>query len=64
MSEWIDVCLKVLKSDKCLVIGCEPKEVEIMLSKLSHKGLMLCVECGSEREARSVLKIVEHNSGK
>jgi len=63
MSEWIDVCSKILKSDKCLVIGCEPKEVEIILSKLSYRGLMLCIGCRSEREARSVLKIVDHHSG-
>lgn len=59
MSEWINVCLKVLKSGKCLVIECKPEEVEFMLSRLNYRGLMLCIPCKSEREARSVIKIIE-----
>ncbi|MEM1582783.1 MAG: hypothetical protein QXK89_09800 [Candidatus Bathyarchaeia archaeon] len=63
MSEWINVCLKVLKNNKCLVVECKPEEVEIMLSKLSYRGLMLCIPCRSEKEAKSVLKIIDRHSG-
>lgn len=61
MSNWLDVCLKVLNSGKCLVIECNPEEVEFLLSKLSYRGLMLCIPCKSEREARSVLRIIERH---
>lgn len=63
MREWIDVCRKVLSSGKCLVISCSPNEVETMLSRLIFRGLMLCVHCRSEKEAKSVLKIAERYSG-
>ena len=59
MSEWIDVCAKVLDTGKCLQIGCRPDEVEFLVSKLKHDGLFLSTQCTSEREAHSVLKIVE-----
>lgn len=59
MSEWIDVCTKVLNADKCLQISCEPGEVEFLLSKLKHEGLFLSTHCATEKEARNVLKIVE-----
>jgi hypothetical protein len=63
MAEWTDLCLKILNADKCLVISCEPEEVEILLSKLKRKGLMLCVSCRDEGEAKNVLKIAEHCRG-
>jgi len=59
MSEWLDVCAKILDAGKCLQITCKPEEVEFLLSKLKHGGLFLCTYCRTEREARSVLKIVE-----
>jgi len=59
MSEWIDVCTKVLNAGKCLQINCEPDEVEFLLSKLGHGGLFLSTYCGTEKEARSILKITE-----
>jgi 5-methyltetrahydrofolate--homocysteine methyltransferase len=61
MREWIDVCRKVLDADKCLVIGCEPGEVGFLLSRLEHGGLLLCTDCRTEKEARSVLRIVERH---
>lgn len=60
MLAWIHVCQKILDANKCLVINCEPEEVESLLSRLKHRGLMLCVSCRSEREAKSLLKIAEH----
>ncbi|MEM2938856.1 MAG: hypothetical protein QXU95_01080 [Candidatus Bathyarchaeia archaeon] len=63
MSAWIDLCLKILNADKCLVISCEPEEVELLLSKLKYRGLMLCVSCRDEKEARNILKIAEHHNG-
>ncbi|MFB0562501.1 MAG: hypothetical protein ACETWM_14945 [Candidatus Lokiarchaeia archaeon] len=59
MSEWIDVCNKVLEADKCLQIHCEPHEVEFLLSKLKHEGLLLSTYCKSKKEAQSILKLVE-----
>ena len=59
MSEWTDLCAEVLDAGKCLQISCTPKEVELLLSKLKDGGLFLSTHCSSEREARSVLRIVE-----
>lgn len=59
MSEWVDVCRRVLDAGKCLQISCNPNEVEFLLSKLTHEGLFLSTDCGTEKEARSVLKIAE-----
>jgi len=59
MSEWVDVCAKVLNAGKCLQIGCMPSEVEFLLSKLKHEGLLITTHCGTEKEARSLLKIIE-----
>jgi len=62
MSEWIDVCSKVLNAGKCLQISCEPEEVQFLLSKLKHEGLLLSIRCRTEKEAHSVLKVVERYS--
>ena len=59
MSEWVDVCAKVLNAGKCLQIGCMPNEVEFLLSKLKHEGLFISTHCSTEKKARSVLKITE-----
>jgi len=59
MSKWVNICSKILNADKCLQIWCRPDEVEFLLSELKHEGLFLCTICSTEREARSVLKIVE-----
>jgi hypothetical protein len=59
MSEWTDLCAKVLDADKCLQIACTPDKVESLLSKLKHGGLFLSTHCSSETEARSVLRIAE-----
>ncbi len=59
MKEWIDVCCKVLDAGKCLVIGCEPQEVTYLLDRLKHGGLMLCTGCGTEKEAKDLLRKVE-----
>jgi len=59
MSKWIEVCNRVLNAGKCLQISCAPSEVKFLLSKLRHKGLFICTNCGSEKEAHDLLKIVE-----
>jgi len=61
MSEWLHVCRKILDAGKSLYIGCEPTEVEFILSKLPHKGLFIYSPCKTEREARSLMKIVERH---
>jgi 5-methyltetrahydrofolate--homocysteine methyltransferase len=61
MSRWVDVCVKILDAGKCLYIDCMPNEVEFLLSKLSHKGLFLSTNCRTEKEAQSVIKIVERH---
>jgi len=61
MSEWLEVCARVLNAGKCLQISCEPYEVEFLLSKLKHEGLFLCTSCSTEKEARSILKRVERH---
>ena len=60
MSAWIHVCQKIFDANKCLVISCKPEEVEFLLSRLNHRGLMLCISCRSEKEAENLLKIAEH----
>jgi hypothetical protein len=57
MSKWVDVCNKVLSAGKCLQISCSPEEVRFLLSKLRHEGLFISTSCGSEKEARSLLKL-------
>jgi len=61
MSRWVDVCSKILDAGKCLQISCEPHEVEFLLSRLKHEGLLLATHCNTEREARSLLKMVERS---
>lgn len=56
MKEWVDVCNKVLSSEKCLQIFCEPDEVEFLLSRLKSEGLFLCIYCDTEDEAYHLLK--------
>lgn len=62
MSEWLDVCKRIQDAGKCLQVDCEPHEVEFLLSKLKHEGLLLCTFCMSRKEAQNVLKIVERYS--
>jgi len=61
MSEWLDVCRKVLDAGKCLQITCKPEEVDFLLSNLKHEGLFISTYCRSEKEAREVLKIAERH---
>ncbi len=56
MSEWIDVCSRVLDAGKCLQIGCASNEVEFLLSNLKHEGLFITTYCGTEEEAREILR--------
>ncbi len=62
MSKWLDVCTCIQDAGKCLQIDCEPHEVEFLLSKLKHEGLLLCAFCMSKKEAQNVLKIMERHS--
>jgi len=62
MSQWIDVCAKILDAGKCLQIGCRPDEVKLLFSKLKHEGLFISTHCETEREAYSILKIAEQYS--
>jgi len=62
MSQWLDVCCRVLEAGKCLQISCRPDEVEFLLSSLDHRGLFLCTRCESEEQAREVMKKVERLS--
>ncbi|MEM2848747.1 MAG: trimethylamine corrinoid protein 2, partial [Candidatus Bathyarchaeia archaeon] len=59
MSKWVNVCRRVLDAGRCLQISCEPWEVEFLLSKLKHEGLLLQTWCHSEEEAQRILKMVE-----
>ncbi len=62
MSEWLDVCRRILDAGKCLQISCMPEEVDFLLSNLKHEGLFISTHCRSEKEAREVLKIAERHS--
>lgn len=62
MSEWLDVCRRVLDAGKCLQISCKPEEVDFLLSHLKHEGLFISTYCRSEKEARQVLRIAERHS--
>jgi hypothetical protein len=59
MSQWVDVCRRVLEAGKCLHIFCTPGEVEFLLSRLPHGGLCICTGCASEEEGRALLRKVE-----
>ncbi len=59
MSQWLDVCRPVQDAGKCLCIACRPDEVEFILSQLRPEGLLLVTRCGSEAEARAVLRTAE-----
>jgi len=61
MSEWLDVCRRILDAGKCLQISCKPEEVDFLLSHLKHEGLFISTYCRSEKEAREVLRIVERH---
>ena len=61
MSEWLDVCRKILDADKCLQISCAPEEVDFLLSNLKHEGLFISTHCRTEKEAYDVLKIAERH---
>jgi len=61
MSEWLNVCRKILDAGKCLQIACMPEEVDFLLSNLRHEGLFIKTHCRTEKEARDVLKIAERH---
>lgn len=56
MREWVDVCSKILDAGKCLQIGCASGNVEFLLSKLKHEGLLISTSCRTEEEARRILR--------
>lgn len=58
MSEWIDVCARILNSGKCLQIHCGFNEVEFLLSKLKHEGLFICTSCSTKDAAYHLLKSI------
>jgi hypothetical protein len=59
MSEWLDVCSRILNKGKCLQIDCLPEEVELLLENLKWEGLLLCTSCKSVEEGERLLKKVE-----
>jgi len=56
---YMDVLKKVQKAGKNLHISIRPEEVETALSELSARGLFIATSCGTEIEARDLLKNVE-----
>ncbi|MGD2175865.1 MAG: hypothetical protein PVJ27_10720 [Candidatus Brocadiaceae bacterium] len=63
MSEWVDVCRRVLDAGKCLFIGCPPEELEYLLEELPHEGLYVGTGCPTEQEAQKLLARVEARFG-
>ena len=59
MSQWVEVCSRVLDAGKCLQISCAADEVEFLLSRLDHRGLFITTYCSSQEEARDLLSKAE-----
>lgn len=55
MGEWIELLRKVLESGKLLYIECELHEVEPLMRRLPHPGLLLRVRCNSRPETDELL---------
>ncbi len=60
MSEWTELCRRVLESGKLLYIDCRPDEVECLLHELPQPGLLLTTRCRSRQEADRLLENVAH----
>lgn len=56
MSRWIRLLRRIQAGGKLLVIGCEPSEVETLLSELEPEGLWISTQCASEGQARDLLR--------
>jgi 5-methyltetrahydrofolate--homocysteine methyltransferase len=63
MSEWVDVCRRVLEGGKCLNIQAPADEVLFLLSSLPHDGLFIGTWCRSEAEGHRLLERVEAEFG-
>ena len=59
---YMDVLKKVQAAGKNLQIHLPPQEIGAALDSLSSKGLFIHTWCGSEDEARDILKLVESRS--
>ncbi len=58
MRDWVDLCRRILEAGKLLYIECTPSEVEFLLARLPHEGLLLSTHCGSREQAEELLKNV------
>jgi hypothetical protein len=56
MSSWIRLLRRIQAGGKLMVLNCEPWEVETLLSELEPEGLLISTRCGSEEEARTLLR--------
>ena len=58
MSDWVDLLRKILDAGKLLYITCAANEVEFLLDRLPHPGLLLETACGSREEADELVRNV------
>ncbi len=58
ISQWLDVCRRVLEAGKCLHVGAPAREVEFLLAHLPHGGLFISTGCATAAEGRRLLERV------
>ncbi len=59
MSEWIDLCKRILVGGKLLHVACDPDEVEVLCRSLDSSRMFLTTSAGSKAEAESLLATAE-----
>jgi hypothetical protein len=59
MTDWVPLLQKMQAAGKALHLSVTPEEVEPLMEALRPEGLLLSTRCGSEGEARNLVKLVE-----
>jgi hypothetical protein len=55
VAKWIPLYQKIQSRKKAIIVYCNPEEVELVVRSLRPEGLLISVNCESEREARELL---------
>lgn len=54
-AKWIPLYRKIQSKGKAVIVYCAPEEVELVVSALCPEGLLISVNCESEKEAKELL---------
>jgi len=55
VSKWIPLYQKIQSKGKAIIVYCNPEEVSLVVNSLKPEGLLVSVNCESEKEARELL---------